>query len=137
VSRPRRRYGVMTARWGWQPLAWEQNGLPSWRWRNAPAGLLTRRQMRAAGLAPGGAGPVGQVVFTHRRSRRVELRSLLWDRTELVAKRVPTPAQLAALDRGAGGAAVVCGLCPRCRLLRADLAGCLRRLRVSRDHHQS
>ena len=96
MSGPRRHYGLMTQRWGWQPLAWEQNGLPSWSWRKAPRGLLTRRQMRAEGLAPGGAWPVGQLVFHHRRR---EVRALLYDRGELVPKRVPSAAQLAALGR--------------------------------------
>ncbi len=96
MSRARRRYGVMTVRWGWQPFAWEQNSLPSWRPRQAPAGLVTRRQMRAAGLAPGGAVAVGQVVF--HRGRR-EVRALLWARVELRPKRVPTPAQVAALGK--------------------------------------
>jgi hypothetical protein len=89
----------MTERWGWQPFAWEQNGLLTWRFAEAPTGLVTRRQMRAAGLAPGGALPVGQVVFTHRRQRRVEVRALLWDRHELVPKRVASSAQLVALGR--------------------------------------
>ncbi len=96
MSGPRRRYGLMTERWGWQPLAWEQNGLTSWSWRKAPRGLLTRRQMRTEGLAPGGAWPVGQLVFHHRRR---EVRALLYDRDELVPKRVPSVAQLAALER--------------------------------------
>ncbi len=96
MSGPRRRYRLMTQRWGWQPLAWEQNGLTSWSWRKAPRGLLTRRQMRTENLAPGGAWPVGQLVFHHRRR---EVRALLYDRDELVAKRVPSAAQLAALDR--------------------------------------
>jgi len=52
--------------------------------------------MRAEGLAPGGAWPVGQLVFHHRRR---EVRALLYDRSELVPKRVPSAAQLAALDR--------------------------------------
>ena len=96
MSGLRRRYGLTTQRWGWQPLAWEQNGLPSWSWRKAPRGLLTRRQMRAEGLAPGGAWPVGQLVFHHRRR---EVRALLYDRGELAPKRVPSAAQLAALER--------------------------------------
>lgn len=108
MSRPRRRYGVMTARWGWQPLAWEQNGLPTWRWEKAPCGLLTRRQMRAAGLAPAGAEPVAQVVF-HRG--RHEVRALLWDRPDLVAKRVASPAQLVAV----GKALAARRWCPSCQ----------------------
>ena len=62
--------GVVTHRWGWQPTAWLQNGLPTWAWRGAPSGLVTRRQMRELGLAPGGAQPVAQVVCRrgHRRA---------------------------------------------------------------------
>ncbi len=107
MSGPRRRYGVMTDRWGWQPFAWEQNGLVTWGWRMAPRGLLTRRQMRAEGLAPGGADPVGQLVFSHKRR---EVWALLWERGALVPKRVPTPAQLAALGR----ALAARQWCPRC-----------------------
>jgi hypothetical protein len=92
MSGSRRRYGVMTDRWGWQPFAWIEAGLPTWRWRHAPEGLVTRRQMRAEGLAPGGAVPVGRVVC--RGGRRW---AHLWDRAELAAKRVSTPAQVVAL----------------------------------------
>lgn len=96
MSGARRAYGLMTANWGWQPLAWEQNGLPTWKYGSAPAGLLTRRQMRTLGLAPGGAAPVAQVVWRHRRH---EIRAQLWDHSELVPKRTASPAQLAALGR--------------------------------------
>ena len=96
MSGVRRRYGVMTDRWGWQPTAWEQGGLPTWRYGSAPAGLVTRRQMRALGLAPGGAVPVAQVVWRHRRH---EVRGQLWDRSELVPKRTASPAQLVALGK--------------------------------------
>lgn len=98
MSGPRRRRGVMTERWGWQPLAWEQNGLPTWRYGWAPRGLLTRRQMRAQGLAPGGAIPVAQVVVRVQRRHRHEVRARLWDRGQLVAKRTASPAQLVALE---------------------------------------
>lgn len=101
----RRRYGVMTARWGWQPLAWLHEGLPTFAWRAAPVGLLTRRQMRAAGLAPGRAEPVAQIVC--RAGRR---RAYLYDRTELVAKRTATPAQLVAV----GKALAARRHCPTC-----------------------
>ncbi|MDN5915948.1 MAG: hypothetical protein L0I76_12700, partial [Pseudonocardia sp.] len=98
-----------TDRWGFQPLAWEQNGLPTWSYGHTPAGagLLTRRQMREAGLAPGGAAPVAQIVWRHRRH---EVRALLWDRTELAPKRVATPAQLAAV----GLALAARRWCPAC-----------------------
>lgn len=99
MSGPRRRRGVMTERWGWQPLAWEQNGLPTWRYGFAPRGLLTRRQMRAAGLAPGGSAPVAQVVVRVERRHRQETRAWLWAREDLVTKRVASPAQLVAVGR--------------------------------------
>jgi hypothetical protein len=87
-----RTYGVMTARWGWQPFAWWEDGLPTWSWRGAPGGLVTRRQMRARGLAPGGAAPVARVVC--RRGARW---AYLYDPTELVAKREATAAQWVAV----------------------------------------
>jgi hypothetical protein len=43
------------------PGEW-RDGLPTFRWRNAPPGLATRRQLRAAGLAPGGCDIVAQVT---------------------------------------------------------------------------
>ena len=104
MSRPAR--GLMTHRWGWQPFAWEQDGLVTWAWRWAPAGLLTRRQMRAASLAPGGAAPVGQVVC--RRGRR---HALLYDPADLGATRIPTAAQLAAV----AAALAARRRCPTCR----------------------
>lgn len=42
-------------------------GIPTWPWRMAPAHLSTRRQLSAAGLRPGGAPVVGQVMWMRRR----------------------------------------------------------------------
>jgi len=106
MSGVRRTAGVYTERWGWQPAAWVENGLPTWAWRCAPKGLVTRRQMREAGLAPGGAWPVAQIVC--RRGRR---RALLFDPADLAPKRVPTPAQLAAV----GKALAARRWCPDCQ----------------------
>jgi len=98
--------GVMTDCWGWQPTAWVEAGVPTWRWRCAPGGLVTRRQMRAADLAPGGAAPVARVVC--RWGRRW---ADLWDPADLTSKRTPSPAQLAALDR----AMAARRWCPTCK----------------------
>ncbi|MFN2495929.1 MAG: hypothetical protein ABR608_08475 [Pseudonocardiaceae bacterium] len=84
MSGVRRTYGVYTERWGWQPHAWCENGLPTFAWRTAPGGLLTRRQMREAGLAPGSAYPVAQIVC-----RRGRVRALLYAPDDLALKRVP------------------------------------------------
>jgi hypothetical protein len=78
----------------WYPSVGRVFGLPAFRFRAAPSGLATRRQLRTAGLCPGGQEPVA--VLTWRRGRR-------WAwlyRVDLARpKRVPSVAQLAALDR--------------------------------------
>lgn len=98
--------GVMTDRWGLQPFAWIEGGLITWSWQGAPAGLVTRRQMRALGLAPGGAQIVGQIIF-----RGGTRKAYLYDRAELVPKRIPTPAQLEALKK----ALAARRWCPSCQ----------------------
>ena len=67
---------------------------PSLRWLCAPAGLATRRQLRALGLRPGGAEPVARIVW--RRGRRF---ADLYVIHHAKPKRAATPAQLAALDK--------------------------------------
>lgn len=94
ANRPPRTYGIHTERWGFQPTAWWQGGVPTWAWRCAPAGLVTRRQMRAQGLSPGKAEVIAQVVC--RRGRKV---AYLYDPAECRPKRVATPAQLAAATK--------------------------------------
>jgi len=94
VSGVRPSCGVDTDRWGFQPAAWVENGLPTFAWRCAPKGLLTRRQMREQGLCPGGAFPVAQIVC-----RRGRVRALLFDPGDLKPKRVPTAAQLVAVGK--------------------------------------
>ena len=105
MSGVRRTYGVYTERWGWQPAAWVEAGLPTWAWRCAPRGLLTRRQMRERDLAPGGAEPVALIVC--RRGRR---RAYLYDPADCCPKRVASAAQLAAL----GKAIAARRWCPSC-----------------------
>ncbi|OBA65005.1 hypothetical protein A5780_15920, partial [Nocardia sp. 852002-20019_SCH5090214] len=65
-------------------------------WKTAPAHLMTRRQLRAAGLAPGGHAPVAQTE-TKRFGRR--LLTYLYDSRLAVPKRTATPAQLAAVAK--------------------------------------
>ncbi|OXR39809.1 RRQRL motif-containing zinc-binding protein [Nocardia cerradoensis] len=65
-------------------------------WKAAPAHLKTRRQFRAAGLAPGGHAPVAQTE-TRRRGRR--LLAYLYDVRLTVPKRTASPAQLAAVAK--------------------------------------
>lgn len=75
-------------------IAYDPDGFDTFAYRMAPAGLATRRQLRAAGLRPGGHDPVAQIVW--RRGKRV---AYLY-RLDLAApKRVATPAQRAAIAK--------------------------------------
>jgi hypothetical protein len=69
-------------------------GVPTYPYRWAPAGLLTRRQLRALGLRPGGQEVAAQILW--RRGTRV---AYLYRRDLAVPKRTATPAQLAAIAR--------------------------------------
>jgi hypothetical protein len=71
-------------------------GLPTFPWRMAPAGLATRRQLTAAGLRPGGQPVVAQVMWRGRGRVRV---AYLYVVAAARPKRVPSPAQTAALGR--------------------------------------
>ncbi|MDQ3990221.1 MAG: hypothetical protein M3291_13705 [Actinomycetota bacterium] len=107
----------------WQTLPWWPDpvltrgtvaGLPALTWgRAARYPLATRRQLRAAGLAPGGQGPVAVLLFAHRQPnrRRVE-HTWLYLTTTCVAKRTPSPAQRAAIGR-ALAARRTCRRCTR------------------------
>ncbi|MER7893568.1 RRQRL motif-containing zinc-binding protein [Micromonospora sp. NPDC094482] len=71
-------------------------GFPTFPYHSAPGGLATRRQLRAAGLRPGGHDPVAQILWRHRRQRRI---AYLY-RLDLAApKRTATPAQRAAIAK--------------------------------------
>ncbi|MES5824868.1 RRQRL motif-containing zinc-binding protein [Streptomyces sp. RG80] len=69
-------------------------------------GLVTRRQLRALGLSPGGQKPLAGLTW------RNGLRKAWFYRIELaVPKRVPTLAQERALDRAMAARQT----CPKCR----------------------
>ncbi|MEV6488554.1 RRQRL motif-containing zinc-binding protein [Actinoplanes sp. NPDC051633] len=82
-------------------------GFPTFPFRNAPDGLATRRQLRSKGLRPNGQDPIAQILWRHRKQRRI---AYLY-RIDLAApKRTATAAQLAALDK-ANRAKRVCPAC--------------------------
>jgi hypothetical protein len=83
-------------------------GTPTFPYHLAPADTATRRQLRAAGLAPGGHQPIAQILWKHRGRRR---QANLYDVNLAVPKRVPTPDQLAAV-RKALVARMTCPSCP-------------------------
>src|SRR5580704_6800767 len=83
-------------------------GFPTYAWRSAPAGLATRRQLRAAGLRPNGQPVVAQIMWPGRRGR-VNV-AYLYDTTAAAPKREASPAQVIALGR----ALAARRRCPEC-----------------------
>jgi hypothetical protein len=82
-------------------------GIPTYGWRMAPAHLATRRQLRAQGLCPGGNPVVAQLMWAAGRKVRV---AYFYDLRTARPKRVPSPSQLAALDK----AMTTRRTCPKC-----------------------
>jgi len=85
----------------------QRYGLPTYPFRFAPAGLLTARQLRARGLRPGGQDVAAQILWRHRRTRRV---AYLYRADLALPKRTATAAQLAAI----GKALAARRTCPTC-----------------------
>ncbi|GAA3104216.1 RRQRL motif-containing zinc-binding protein [Streptomyces goshikiensis] len=83
--------------------------LPVYRWRLAPDGLATRRQLRAAGLRPGGQDVVAQLERPRRR--RGPLVAYLYLVERALPVRPMSPARRAALAR----ANAARRRCPACR----------------------
>lgn len=84
--------------------------VPVYRWRLAPDGLATRRQLRARGLRPGGQDVAAQVERPRRR--RGPLVAYLYSIEQAKPVRPMTPAKWAALAK-ANAARRVCSACRR------------------------
>jgi hypothetical protein len=82
-------------------------GIPTYGWRMAPAHLATRRQLRARGLCPGGNPVVAQLMWAAGRATKA---AYFYDLRTATPKRIPSPAQLAALQR----AMTARRTCPEC-----------------------
>jgi hypothetical protein len=80
--------------------------LPVYRFRQAPSGLATKRQLRAMGLRPGGQDPVAEVETRGPRN------GLLYEIAKALPVRPMTLAKEAALDK-AMAARQTCGQCGR------------------------
>jgi hypothetical protein len=80
--------------------------IPVYPYRLAPAGLMTRRQLRAAGLRPGGTDPVAEIRW--RRGRRF---ALLYDARRARPVRPMTP----GLWRAHAAMMRARRTCPACR----------------------
>ncbi|MEV1011680.1 RRQRL motif-containing zinc-binding protein [Streptomyces sp. NPDC049881] len=88
-------------------------GLPVYRWRLAPEGLATRRQLRAAGLRPGGHDPVATLERPRRRGRP-PLTAHLYRLDLAVPVRPMTPGRWRAVH----AALTARRTCPDCRAVR-------------------
>ncbi|MGW7307387.1 RRQRL motif-containing zinc-binding protein [Streptomyces sp. NPDC054835] len=84
------------------------SGIPVYHWRLAPEGLATFRQLRAAGLRPGGQDVVAQLERPRRKRGPLVAYLYRIDRAKPV--RPMTPARRAALER----ANAARRLCPEC-----------------------
>lgn len=85
----------------------ERYGLPTYPYHWAPNGLLTIRQLKARGLRPGGQPIAAQILWRHRRQRRV---AYLYRQDRSKPRRQPTAAQLIAI----GKALQARRTCPTC-----------------------
>ncbi|MET8714440.1 RRQRL motif-containing zinc-binding protein [Streptomyces sp. NPDC004735] len=83
--------------------------LPVYRWRLAPAGLATRRQLRSLGLRPGGQEAAAQLERPRRR--RGPLVAFLYRVDRAKPVRPMTPGRRAALAK----AMTARRTCPACR----------------------
>ncbi|WP_405934485.1 hypothetical protein OG495_15315 [Streptomyces longwoodensis] len=83
--------------------------LPVYRWRLAPDGLATRRQLRALGLRPGGQDVAAQVERPRRR--RGPLVAYLYRIDAAKPVRPMTPGKRAALAKANAARRT----CPACR----------------------
>ncbi|MET8805548.1 RRQRL motif-containing zinc-binding protein [Streptomyces sp. NPDC004546] len=84
--------------------------VPVYRWRLAPDGLATRRQLRAIGLRPGGQDVAAQIERPRRR--RGPLIAYLYSIEQAKPVRPMTPAKRAALAK-ANAARRTCPECGR------------------------
>ncbi|MYW01113.1 RRQRL motif-containing zinc-binding protein [Streptomyces sp. SID3343] len=92
----------------WDPTG-ARYGTPTYPWRSAPDGLMTRRQLRAEGLRPGGQDPAAQLMWQSRaRGLRVAYLYRV-DRARTV--RPMTPGRHRAL----AAAMTARRTCPTCR----------------------
>ncbi len=83
--------------------------IPVYRWRLAPDGLATRRQLRALGLRPGGQDVAAQVERPRRRGE--PLVAYLYRVEQAKPVRPMTPAKRVALAKANAARRV----CPECR----------------------
>lgn len=88
-------------------------GVPTYPWRGAPAGLATRRQLRAQGLRPGGQEVTAQILRFTRRTNEPRI-AYLYEIAKAKPVRPMTLAKWAAFD----AMMIARRTCPQCRVER-------------------
>ncbi|MEU8227312.1 RRQRL motif-containing zinc-binding protein [Kribbella sp. NPDC048915] len=94
----------------WDGRRWPgrvRNGLPEFRFGQAPSGLSTRRQLRERGLSRGGQEPFARLTW--KRDRRF---AWLYVDDKAKAKRTPSGKQLAAVNKALAARKVCAGCGP-------------------------
>ncbi|WP_274916541.1 RRQRL motif-containing zinc-binding protein [Streptomyces sp. WZ-12] len=98
------------------PQFWDPDGarygIPTYPYHLAPDGLVTRRQLRARGLRPGGQPVAAQVLWRSRRTRSGVRAAYLYRLDLARPVRPMTPAKWAAVER-ALAARRTCPVCGR------------------------
>jgi hypothetical protein len=95
-----------------------REGLPVFGWGEAPPTLLTRAQLREAGLRPGGQDPMALLVFRHFKPYARETVAELFSVELAKPRRTPTVAQRAALGKALRARRI-------CRACREDVGYCV------------
>jgi hypothetical protein len=98
VTRTRQILGDITTGIGMEfyDPAGTRYGFPTYPYRGAPEGYATVRQLRAAGLRPGGQPVAAQILWRHHTGRRV---AYLYHLANALPKRTATPAQRRAIAK--------------------------------------
>jgi hypothetical protein len=86
-------------------------GMPTYPFHSAPDGYATARQLRAAGLRPGGQPIAAQILWRHHGGHRV---AYLYSTNGALPKRTATPAQRRAIAK----ALLARRTCVTCRRVR-------------------
>lgn len=87
--------------------------LPTYRWRCAPLGLATRRQLRAQGLRPGGHDPVAEIQWRSRKARRCGGQRVAYLYSVALAR--PVRPMTPGRERALAAAMAARRTCPDCR----------------------
>ncbi|MFE3601834.1 RRQRL motif-containing zinc-binding protein [Streptomyces sp. NPDC059142] len=99
----------------WDPDGARHGGIPTYPFRLAPEGLATRRQLRAAGLRPGGQDIAAQLMWYSSRYRRKDRSPVRVAYLYRIDRAQPVRPMTAAKWAALAKANAARRLCPACR----------------------